>query len=125
MSKERLEEANEWIRSMYDLLSLKTDENDRAYTQKRIDLFNWLIEQAEKVEELGKVVDKQSQVILGQNSGLDVMEQQNKRYREKVITAVEELEYVLYSNKSKGVKEFYVRNAIRFLNEALESETDD
>jgi len=40
MSKERLEEANEWIRSKYDLLSLKTDENDRAYTQKRIDLFN-------------------------------------------------------------------------------------
>ncbi len=42
----------------------------------------WLFEQAEQVEELGKVVDKQSQVILRQDSELDVMEQQNERYRE-------------------------------------------
>lgn len=47
--KERLEEASEWLRSMYDLLSLKTDVEDIEYTQKRIDLFNWLIEQVNRL----------------------------------------------------------------------------
>ncbi len=43
-----LKQADEWLYSMKCLLSVKTDEEDRAYTQKRIDLFNWLIEQAEQ-----------------------------------------------------------------------------
>lgn len=68
MSKERLEEAGEWLSSMYDLLSLKTDKEDRAYTQKRIDLFNWLIEQAERFEVLSEQHDEALM--------------QNKRYRE-------------------------------------------
>src|SRR5699024_6013409 len=50
--KEMLKEADEWLYSMKCLLSVKTDEEDRAYTQKRIDLFNWLIEQAQRAQEL-------------------------------------------------------------------------
>jgi len=52
MSKEMLKQTDEWLSSMYDLLSLKTDEEDRAYTQKRIDLFNWLIWRAETLQEI-------------------------------------------------------------------------
>lgn len=51
MSKERLKEADEWLYNMKCLLSVKTDEEDRAYTQKRIDLFNWLIERVKELEE--------------------------------------------------------------------------
>ncbi len=49
MSKEILKQADEWLYSMKCLLSV-TDEEDRAYTQKRIDLFNWLIQQAEEAD---------------------------------------------------------------------------
>lgn len=52
MSKERLKQADDWIKSMYDLLSLKTDEEDRAYTQNKIDLFKWMKEQAERADML-------------------------------------------------------------------------
>ncbi len=63
-----LKEADEWLYSMKCLLSVKTDEEDRAYTQKRIDLFNWLIEQAERFEVLAEQHDEALA--------------QNKRYRE-------------------------------------------
>src|SRR5699024_468811 len=42
MSKERLEEANEWLKSMYEILSTKTEVEDIEYLQKRIDLFEWM-----------------------------------------------------------------------------------
>lgn len=58
MSKEMLKEADEWLSSMNKLLSEKTDEGDRAYMQKRINLFNWLIERAKQAEELEKLIDK-------------------------------------------------------------------
>lgn len=64
MREEMLKQADEWLYSMKCLLSVKTDEEDRAYTQKRIDLFNWFIEQAE----------------------------QNKRYREAMTKAMKELD---------------------------------
>src|SRR5699024_1579914 len=98
MSKERLEEAGEWLSSMYDLLSLKTDKEDRAYTQKRIDLFNWLIEQAERFEVLSEQHDEALM--------------QNKRYRE----AIEEV----LSIENYGVATDYIKVITNILLDALE-----
>ncbi len=58
--KERLEDAKKWIGQMRLILSSKTDKDEIAYVQSKIDLFEWLIEQAEQLE------------------------RQNKRYREVV-----------------------------------------
>ena len=58
MSEEMLKEADEWLYSMKCLLSVKTDEEDRAYTQKRIDLFNWLIKQAEQNKRYRELLEK-------------------------------------------------------------------
>ncbi len=71
-------------------------------------LIEYAKEQAERVEELGKVVDKQSQVILRQDSELDVMEQQNKRYREALLSIANE--------------DVYVATATQIALEALEDE---
>ena len=45
---------------------------------------------------------------------------ENRRYRETAKSAIEELEYVLNSRKSKDVKQFYIENTIRILNRSLE-----
>lgn len=58
MREEMLKQADEWLYSMKCLLSVKTDEEDRAYTQKRIDLFNWLIEQAEQNKRYREALEK-------------------------------------------------------------------
>lgn len=49
MSKERLEEASQWLVSMYEVLSSKTEVEDIEFLQKRIDLFNWMIEQINRL----------------------------------------------------------------------------
>src|SRR5699024_1780628 len=48
MSKERLEEAKKWIGQMRLILSTKTDKDEIAYVQSKIDLFEWMIEQVEQ-----------------------------------------------------------------------------
>ena len=48
--KERLEEAKKWIGQMRLILSTKTDKDEIAYVQSKIDLFEWMIEQAELLE---------------------------------------------------------------------------
>lgn len=46
MSKERLKEVDRWLLSMKDILSSKTEEKEIEEVQQRIDLFEWLREQA-------------------------------------------------------------------------------
>lgn len=48
MSKERSEEAKKWIGQMRLILSTKTDKDEIAYVQSKIDLFEWMIEQVEQ-----------------------------------------------------------------------------
>lgn len=40
-------------------------------------------------------------------------------------TAISEINYALKSNKPKEVKEFYLENAIRFINRARDNMGDD
>lgn len=52
--KERLEDAKKWLGQMRLILSTKTDKDEIAYVQSKIDLFEWMIEQAELLEEKEK-----------------------------------------------------------------------
>src|SRR5690625_6884837 len=79
MSKEMLKQADDWLKSMYDLLSLKTDNEDREYTQNKIDLFEWLIKQAEHNLVLQERLSKRGRQISGLKNAL----QRNRRAREK------------------------------------------
>src|SRR5690625_1724556 len=79
MSKEMLKQADDWLKSMYDLLSLKTDNEDREYTQNKIDLFEWLIKQAEHNLVLQERLAKRGRQISGLKNAL----QRNRGAREK------------------------------------------
>jgi len=79
MSKEMLKQADDWLKSMYDLLSLKTDNEDREYTQNKIDLFEWLIKQAEHNLVLQERLSKRGRQISGLKNAL----QRNRGAREK------------------------------------------
>ncbi len=48
------------------------------------------------------------------------LEQQNKRYRDAIESMKSEINYALYSHKSKEVKKYYLENAVRYADEALE-----
>lgn len=48
---------------------------------------------------------------------------QNKSYRKAIESMTSEIKYALYSNKSKDVKEHYLKNAERYGDEALEGES--
>lgn len=115
MSKEMLKEADEWLSSMNKLLSEKTDEGDRAYMQKRIDLFNWLIEQAERAQDL-------EVQIHGHKYHINKLEKQNKRYRE----AREEIEFLWDRTYKRNANEYAggrldgLDIAMNIIDEALE-----
>src|SRR5699024_9301624 len=57
MSKERLEEAKKWIGQMRLILSTKTDKDEMAYVQSKIDLFEWMIEQVEQNNRYRELID--------------------------------------------------------------------
>lgn len=89
-----------------------------SWNDKQMDVLTDILvymEQAERVQELESKLDR----IRFVNNDYD---KQNKRYRERIMTSIEELELVLYSEKSNDVKEIYLKNAVRFLNEALEGD---
>lgn len=58
-------------------------------------------------------------------SVLKILLEQNNRYRETIELVKDELKNAINPSKSKGVREVYVENCIRFLNEALESESNE
>lgn len=62
--------------------------------------------------------DKETIEILG-DATKGIMER-NKVYREVMKSSVDEIKYALYSNKSGDVKEHYLKNAERYITEALE-----
>ena len=79
MSKERLEEIHE-----NKIMNIDGITDELQSIELTPEEYAYLIAHAGRVEELERVVDKQSQVILRQDSELDVMEQQNKRYSELI-----------------------------------------
>lgn len=88
-------------------------DNELLFTQWYEDLTNdflWLTEQAERYDECK----------------LDAMKlhEQNKRYREAISFANDELNEVLHANKTVDVKIFYIENAKRKLTEVLEGESE-
>lgn len=48
--------------------------------------------------------------------------QLNRRYRKTIESMKSEINYVLYSHKSKEVKRYYLENAVRYADEALEGD---
>lgn len=58
MSKERLEEAKKWLGQMRLILSTKTDKDEIAYVQSKIDLFEWMIEQVEQNNRYREVLNR-------------------------------------------------------------------
>jgi hypothetical protein len=95
---------------------------DKKLTMYQIhpDDVSWLIKQAERVEELEEERDEwknTSQYYYMMNQEL---REQNQRYGEAMVSALSEIEYALYSQKSLKVKEHYLKNAKRYINQALE-----
>ncbi len=107
MSKERLKEVDDWLVSMKEISSLKTDEKEIEEVQKRIDLFEWMRGEIYRV--YGGETFKGYAEINKQ------LEQQNKRYREAINIINERA--MLY-----GVNE-QVHEAIQESVKALESES--
>src|SRR5690625_4832571 len=77
MSKERLEEIKEQVE-----ISNTHDDNPNGYWYKNI---WWLIEQAERVQELEDRHYRQELI----DEHIERLEQQNKRYREDIQEAME------------------------------------
>ena len=55
---EQLEEAKKWIGQMRLILSTKTDKDEIAYVQSKIDLFEWMIEQIEQNSRYREVLNR-------------------------------------------------------------------
>src|SRR5699024_792105 len=98
MRKDKLDEIKNILNYEYEIYFLKRNEVIPYHKITKENL-KWLIEQVKRVQEL---------------------EEQNKRYRETMESSVSEIKYALYSNKSKDVKEHYLKNAERYITEALE-----
>ena len=79
----------------------------------------WLIEEAKRVIVLERDykfgADQMTSLVKNHNK----MDTENKRFREKINSAISELDYTLKSHKSQEVKNFYVENAKRILERAL------
>lgn len=109
--KERLEDAKKWLGQMRLMLSTKTDKDEIAYVQSKIDLFEWVIEQAERVKELEKEKSPDARQVV-----LEGLYAENKRYREAIdyVMTAEATQYRSLENALEDIK--FV------INETLESD---
>src|SRR5699024_8002413 len=89
---EQLEEAEKWIGQMRLILSTKTDKDEIAYVQSKIDLFEWLIENIERFEVLAEQHDE----ALAQNN----------RYREALKKILNNRQ-VFYLTKDDLIASYY------------------
>jgi|SRR5699024_2346187 len=79
------------------------------------DDLKYLIEQAERVQELEDIIYQDARQGM-----IEDLYEENKRYRETIKSVRSEIKYALYSNKSDDVKRHYLQNAEREATEALE-----
>lgn len=59
MSKERLEEAKEWLGHIEYLATQNNTVNSKDAIQEKAELMGWLIEQAKRTQELERIVKEQ------------------------------------------------------------------
>jgi len=104
---ERLEEIKEEYRDAIRVIGM---------ARKDID---YLIQQAELVEELKKQSHGIELNLL--NDEVVRLEKQNQRYKQALELVEDELEYAKTTGNDE-VRDMYIKNSIRFINEALEGE---
>jgi|SRR5699024_7268917 len=109
MSKERLERIKERV-------------NYHGHLNDEVE---WLIEQAERVQELEETNKKNYWIASDFKFENLKLEQQNKELREALEFANDELFEVLHANKSLDVKMFYIENSKRKITESLEGESNE
>src|SRR5699024_3143524 len=115
--KERLEEIKYILNSPGEVFFGSISE-DGVVSQDVADAepyFNWLIEQAERVQELEDIIYQDARQGM-----IEDLYEENKRYRETIKSVRSEIKYALYSNKSEDVKRHYLQNAEREATEVLE-----
>lgn len=93
---------------------------DFAYPEIIGRIIDLISEQVERVQELEGQLQGLNIMYDVRLAKSDKLEQRSKRLREAMESAVSEIKYALYSNKSKVVKEHYLRNAETYIAEALE-----
>ena len=126
--KKLLEEFREFVDFMYESIDLEDHQRFIAISESMLKdgWFKWIYklakEQAERVHELEDELENLETDLWHANHFKILANQKNKRYRETMESSVSEIKYALYSNKSKDVKEHYLKNAERYITEALEDE---
>ena len=95
MSKERLEEIkNSHLRGIHSLFGT-------PWVSMPKENFDWLIEQAERVEELEKVEYALQETYRQEREYNKKLEQQNKRYRETLKFYADEESWSIYDNHGR------------------------
>src|SRR5699024_7100300 len=81
----------EWLAFMREILSNTQDNPD--HVMERIETFEWLIEQAERVEELEENLDHGAKVAVETARRLHQEREQNKRYKQALEFYADNMTY--------------------------------
>src|SRR5690625_290799 len=106
----QLETAKEWIADLNKII----DKTDNECTKQKRDVLEWFVESVEELE--GR---KYRQDLIDEH--IERLEQQNQRYKQALELVEDELEYAKTTGNDE-VRDMYIKNSIRFINEALERE---
>lgn len=117
MSKEMLKQADDWLKSMSEIASEQKDADTIEHMKERIKVQKWLIEQAERVQELEEELNKHAEIGYQFEGKIHDLTVQNKRYREKIRFAIEESKW--------GDKDTALDRVIAILNRVLEGDSYD
>lgn len=82
----------------------------------------WLLEQTKENIRHKKVYDSNWWYLQGLENDINEHKDEISEYRRVINSMKEEVEYALYSNKSKEVKQHYLENAVRYAEDILENE---
>jgi len=129
MDKQKNAAANtalEMIKYIIEQARASVDQNGdieyAKYDELALSLFDnghvdWLVE---RVQEMEGELNKQVETGYKFEGMVHDLAEQNKRYREVIEYMKSEINYSLHSSKSKDVKRFYLENAVRYADKALE-----
>jgi len=106
---ERLEEIKEEYRDAIRVIGI---------ARKDID---YLIQQAERVEELEKDIANYKKACTSWETVESYSRKEAQRYKQALELVEDELEYAKTTGNDE-VRDMYIKNSIRFINEALERE---
>lgn len=132
---QELEETNKknyWIASDFKFENLKLEQQNKRYREAldgmRLhahypDIIKQIYEEVEESDGMQDIIDATED----RDTLKIVVDEQNEsisRLLSVMESALSEIRDALYSNKSKDVKEHYLRNAERFIEEALECDSE-